>query len=55
MLPCAASGVALVSGYALETLRRCDVLQRVAGGIIAACVGLVSAAVECGKSREKPL
>lgn len=32
--------------YALEVLRRCDVLQRVAGGIIAACVGLVSRAVE---------
>ena len=32
--------------YALEVLHRCDVLQRVAGGIIAACVGLVSRAVE---------
>ena len=36
-------------------LRRCDTLQRGAGGIIAACVGLVSAAVELDKSQEKPL
>lgn len=34
---------------------RCDTLQRGAGGIIAACVGLVSAAVECDKSQEKRL
>lgn len=33
----------------LEVLRRCDTLRRVAGGIIAACVGLVSVAVEWGK------
>ena len=32
-----------IKHYALETLRRGDVLQRGAGGIIAACVGLVFA------------
>lgn len=41
--------------YVLEVLRRCDVLQRGAGDIIAACVGLVSWAVEWVKSQEKPL
>ena len=41
--------------YVLEVLRRCDTLKRGAGGIIAACVGLVSAAVECDKSQEKRL
>lgn len=41
--------------YALEVLRRCDTLQRVAGGIIAACVGLVSWAVERYKLQEKRL
>ena len=45
----------LVSGYALEVLRRCDTLQRGTGGIIAACVGLLFAAVEWGKSHETPL
>jgi len=32
--------------YVLETLQRCDTLQRGAGGIIAACVCLVLWAVE---------
>ena len=45
----------LVSGYALETLRRCDTLQRGAGGIIAACVGLVSWSAERYKLRENRL
>ena len=42
VLACTASGVAVVSWYMLEVLRRCDTLQRGAGGIIAARVGLVS-------------
>lgn len=46
MLSYTASGRGDGIWYALEVLRRCDVLQRVAGGIIAACVGLVSRAVE---------
>ena len=54
-LSCVASGAALVSGYVLEVLRRCDTLQRVADGIIAACVGLVSWGVERVQSQEKPL
>lgn len=41
--------------YVLEVLRRCDTLQSGAGGIIAACVGLVSWAVERDKSQEKRL
>ena len=41
--------------YALEVLRRCDMLQRVAGGIIAAFACLVFAAVEWDKSQEKHL
>nr|DAI21877.1 MAG TPA: hypothetical protein [Caudoviricetes sp.] len=52
VLNCTASGVALVSEYALEVLRRCETLQRSAGGIIAACVGLVFAAVEWGNHRK---
>jgi hypothetical protein len=47
--------VVVVSWYALEAMRRCDVLQRGAGGIIAACVGLVSAVVGLDKSQEKRL
>lgn len=46
VLSCIASGVALVSWYALEVLRCCDTLQRGASGVISACVGLVSRAVE---------
>lgn len=34
---------------------RVYVLQRVAGGIIAACAGMVSAAIEWGKLQETPL
>ena len=41
--------------YALEALRRCDTLQRGAGGVIVDCIGLVYAVVECGKSQEKRL
>lgn len=44
-LTCAASGVAVVSGIGAGRPGVCDTLQRGAGGIIAACVGLVSAAV----------
>ena len=55
MLACAASGRDAGIWYVLEVLRRCDTLRRVAGGIIAACVGLVSAAVEWGKSQERRL
>lgn len=54
-LACAASGRDAGIWYVLEVLRRCDTLRRVAGGIIAACVGLVSAAVEWGKSQERRL
>ena len=41
--------------YTLEALRRWYALQRGTGGIIAACVGLVSWAVERVQSQEKPL
>ena len=41
--------------YVLEALRRCDTFQRGGGGIIAACVGLVSWAVERVQSQKKPL
>lgn len=54
-LTCAASGSYGGIWYALEALRRCDTLQRGAGGIIVACVGLVSAVLEWGKSQETPL
>ena len=49
VLTCIASSVASGIWYVLEVLRRCDTLQRGTGGIIAACVGLVFVAVECGK------
>ena len=55
VLTCIASGVASGIWYVLDVLRRCDTLQRGASGIIAVCVGLVFAAVEWGKSQEKPL
>lgn len=55
MLTCTASGVALVSGYVLEVLRRCDTLQCDAGGVISAFVGLVLLAVEWVKPQEKRL
>lgn len=48
-------GVTLVFGYALEVLRRCDMLQRGAGGVISAFAGLVLWTVKWGKSQEKPL
>ena len=41
VLACIASGVVSGIWYVLEVLRRCDTLQRGAGGIIAACIGLV--------------
>jgi hypothetical protein len=47
--------VTLVFGYALEVLRRCDMLQRDAGGVISAFAGLVLWAVKWGKSQEKRL
>ena len=47
-LTCTASGAALVSGMCCRPSGRCDTFQRGAGGIIAACVVLVSAAVEWG-------
>lgn len=55
VLACKASGVALVSGIGCRASGRCDTLQRGAGGIIAVCVGLVSAAVELDKLQGKPL
>ena len=39
----------------LAVLRRCDTLQCCTDGIIATCAGLVSAAVELGKSQESPV
>lgn len=48
-------GVAVVSGNRLSASGRVYALQRVAGGIIAACFGLVSWAVERVQSQEKPL
>ena len=55
MLTCTASGVAAGIWYVLDVLRRCDTLQRGAGGIIAAFVGLVSVALEWDKTRCKRL
>lgn len=55
VLTCIASGVASGIWYVLDVLWRCDTPQCGAGGIIAACVGLVSWAVELGKSQVKPL
>ena len=55
MLTCTASGVASGIWYALEMLRRCDTLQRGAGGIIAVGVGLVFAAVEWHISQDTPV
>nr|DAR49254.1 MAG TPA: hypothetical protein [Caudoviricetes sp.] len=52
-LSCTASGVALVSGMRWRSSGRCDTLQRGAGGIIAACVGLVSWAAERAQAPEK--
>ena len=55
MLGCTASGRDAGIWYVLEVLRNCDTLQRGTGGIIAACVGLVSWAVERVQTQEKPL
>lgn len=55
VLTCTASGVAAGIWYVLDVLRRCDTLQRGAGGIIAAFVGLVSVALEWDKSQETHL
>lgn len=55
VLACTASRRGVGIWYMLEALRRCDTLQRGAGGIIAACVGLVSWAVERVQSQERPL
>lgn len=49
VLACTASRRGGGIWYVLEVLRRCDTPQRGAGGIIAACVGLVSWAVGLGK------
>ena len=55
MLSCTASGVVVVSGIGAGRPGAVCAFQRGAGGIIAACVGLVFAAVERGKSQEKRL
>ena len=55
VLTCAESGSGGGIWCALEALRRCDTLQRGAGGVIVDCIGLVSAVVEWGKSQEKRL
>lgn len=55
MLSCTASGRGAGIWYGLEALRRCDTLQRGAGGVISAFAGLVSAAVEWDKPQEMPL
>ena len=55
VLGCTASGRDAGIWYVLEVLRRCDTLQRGTGGIIAACVGMVSRAVERAQSSGKPL
>ena len=55
VLACAASGRDGGIWYALETLRRCDVLQRGTDSVISAFVGLASATVECNKSHGKPM
>lgn len=50
-----ASGVASGIWYALEVLRRCDTLQRGAGGVISAFAGLVLYAVKWVKLPETHL
>ena len=55
VLTCAASRRGGGIWYLLSASGRVCALQRGAGGIIAAFVGLVSVAVEWGKSQEKPL
>ena len=55
VLACAASGVAVVFGIGCGASGRWQTLQRGAGGIIAVCVGLVSAVLGWGKSQENPM
>lgn len=55
MLTCAASGCDGGIWYALDVLRRCDTLQRGAGEVISAFVGLLFAVVELVQSPVKPL
>nr|DAE53506.1 MAG TPA: hypothetical protein [Caudoviricetes sp.] len=55
VLSCAASGRDGGIWYRLSVSGRWQVLQRGASGIIAACVGLLFAAVECVKLQEAPL
>lgn len=54
-LTCTASRRGVGVWYVLEALRRCDTLQCGTGGIIAACFGLISWAVERAQSQEKRL
>lgn len=55
VLTCVASRVAVVSGMCWRASGRVYALQRVAGSIIAAFVGLLSWAVEWAQSQEKRL
>lgn len=55
VLPCTASRRGGGIWYLLRASGRVYALQRGAGGIIAACAGLVSRAVEWVQSQEKPL
>ena len=55
VLTCTASRCGVGIWCALEVLWRCDTPQRCTDGIIAACVGLVSWAVERYKLQEKRL
>ena len=55
VLTCAASRRGGGIWYRLRASGRCGTIQRVAGGIIAACVGLVSWAIERVQLQEKPL
>ena len=55
VLTCIASGRDGGILYRRKPSGRWQTLQRGAGGIIAACVGLVFAAVEWDKSQKKPL
>lgn len=55
VLTCAASRRGGGIWYALEVLRLWYALQRVAGGLMACCAGLVLLAVERVQLQEKPL
>lgn len=55
VLSCTVPGVASCIWYALEVLRRCDTLQRGAGGVISAFAGLVLYAVKWVKLPETHL